>query len=73
MLASFIGLFVWWLLSTVLAALAWPLSYRLFRWLPDRGLGLARLVGWLFTGLLAYWLGFVVNHVAMSVLAWALL
>jgi uncharacterized membrane protein len=72
-LASFIGLFVWWLLSTVLAALAWPLSYRLFRWLPDRGLGLARLVGWLFTGLLAYWLGFVVNHVAMSVLAWALL
>lgn len=72
-MASFIGLFVWWLLSTALAALAWPLSYRLFRWLPDRGLGLSRLVGWLFTGLLAYWLGFVVNHVAMSVLAWALL
>ena len=72
-MASFIGLFVWWLLSTVLAALAWPLSYRLFRWLPDRGLGLSRLVGWLFTGLLAYWLGFVVNHAAMSVLAWALL
>jgi uncharacterized membrane protein len=72
-LASFAGIFVWWLLSVVLAVLAWPLTYRLFRFLPDRGLGLSRLVGWLFTGYVAWVLGFAFNHALMSVAAFTLL
>ena len=41
---------------------SWPLCFLLFRWLPDGGLGIARLVGillisylaWLFAGLGAF-------------------
>jgi uncharacterized membrane protein len=72
-LASFVGLFVWWLLSVALGVLAWPLTHRLFRWLPDRGLAFSRLVGWLFTGYLAWILGFAFNHAVTSMLAWAVL
>jgi uncharacterized membrane protein len=72
-LASFAGIFIWWLLSVVLAVLAWPLTHRLFRFLPDLGLGFARLVGWLFTGTLAWWMGFGINHALVSVLAFVLL
>ena len=72
-MASFVGLFVWWLLSVVLAILAWPLTHRLFRFLPDRGLAFSRLVGWLFTGYLAWILGFAFNHAITSVLAWGVL
>jgi uncharacterized membrane protein len=53
--------------------LAWPLSYRLFQWLPDRGLAFSRLVGWLFTGYAAWLMGFAYNGIATSALAWALL
>jgi uncharacterized membrane protein len=56
-----------------LAFLAWPLTYRLFQWLPDRGLAFSRLVGWLVTGYLAWVLGFVFNSWLTSALAWALL
>lgn len=72
-MASFVGIFVWWIFSVLLAVLAYPLSYRLFRWLPDRGLGFSRLVGWLFTGYVAWILGFAYNGVATSVLAFVLL
>lgn len=72
-MASFVGIFVWWALSVVLAVLAWPLSERLFRHLPDRGLGLARLVGWLATGYVAWILGFAVNHALVSAVAFGLL
>ena len=70
---SFAGLFVWWILSVLLAVLAWPLTYRLFRFLPDRGLGFSRLVGWLFTGYLAWLVGFAFNHALVSVAAFAAL
>lgn len=57
----------------LLALLAWPLSYRLFQWLPDRGLAFSRLIGWLFTGYAAWLMGFAYNGIATSVLAWTLL
>ncbi|HTB21317.1 MAG TPA: DUF2298 domain-containing protein [bacterium] len=72
-MASFAGIFVWWFFSVLLALLAWPLTYRLFQWLPDRGLAFSRLVGWLFTGYLAWCLGFISNSWFSSVLAWAAL
>jgi uncharacterized membrane protein len=72
-LASFGVIFIWWAFSAALAFLAWPLSYRLFRWLPDRGLAFSRLVGWLFTGYVAWILGFAFNGVLTSVLAWLVL
>jgi len=72
-LASFAGIFVWWFFSVLLAVLAWPLAYRLFPWLPDRGLAFSRLVGWLFTGYLAWILGFAWNSWATSMAAWAIL
>jgi len=57
----------------LLAILAWPLTYRLFQWLPDRGLGFSRLIGWLVTGYLAWILGFAYNGIVTSLAAWTLL
>jgi uncharacterized membrane protein len=52
-----IGLaFRWWLASTLLAALAFPLAWRVFTRLKDRGLGFARGLGILASGY-ALWLG----------------
>jgi uncharacterized membrane protein len=52
-----IGLAIgWWLASTLLAALAFPLAWRVFTRLPDRGLGFARALGILVSGY-ALWLG----------------
>jgi uncharacterized membrane protein len=46
----------WWLVSAGLGALAFPLGWRLFTRLPDRGLGFARALGILISGY-ALWLG----------------
>ena len=35
----------WWALIQILGLAAWPLSFRLFRWLPDRGYMLAKPLG----------------------------
>ena len=35
----------WWALLQILGLAAWPLSFRLFRWLPDRGYMLAKPLG----------------------------
>jgi YYY domain-containing protein len=72
-LASFGGIFVWWLASTLLAIVALPVTTQLFRFLPDKGLGLARIVGLLFTGYLAWVLGFAFNSPVTAVLAWVAL
>ena len=69
-MASFGSIFVWWLASTLLAALALPLTTQLFRFLPDKGLGLARIVGLLFTGYIAWILGFAFNGPVTALLAW---
>jgi YYY domain-containing protein len=69
-MASFGSIFVWWLVSTLLALLALPLTTQLFRFLPDKGLGLTRIVGLLFTGYLAWLLGFVSNGPLTTGVAW---
>jgi YYY domain-containing protein len=51
------SLLLWWLLSTVLAALALPLTMTLFRNLPDRGYPLARILGVLLVSFLTWFLG----------------
>jgi uncharacterized membrane protein len=46
----------WWLASAALAALAFPVAWRVFTRLPDRGLGFARALGILTSGY-ALWIG----------------
>jgi YYY domain-containing protein len=46
---------VWWLLLSLVGLLALPLTLRLLRFLPERGLGLSRHVGLLLTGY-SFWL-----------------
>lgn len=46
----------WWVASTVLGAAAFPLGWRLFHRLPDRGFGVSRALGVLLGGYLL-WLG----------------
>lgn len=48
--------FVWWLASTALGALALPLAWRVFTRLPDRGLGFVRPMGILVSGYVL-WIG----------------
>jgi YYY domain-containing protein len=47
---------VWWVWMLVFGLVAWPLAFRLFRWLPDRGYTLARPLG-LLLGSYILWLG----------------
>ncbi len=53
MISQVIG---WWLVSAGLGAAAFPLGWRLFTRLPDRGVGFARAIGILISGY-ALWLG----------------
>jgi uncharacterized membrane protein len=69
-MASFGSIFVWWLASTLLGVLALPLTTQVFRFLPDKGLGFARIVGLLFTGYVAWLLGFAFNSPVTALLAW---
>lgn len=46
----------WWLVSSLLGAIALPLTWRLFSRLPDRGYGFIRALGILGCGYI-YWLG----------------
>lgn len=48
--------FTWWLISTLLGALALPIAWRVFGRLEDRGYGFARALGLLATGYL-FWMG----------------
>ena len=50
-----VPLLIWWLVLEVIGVLAMPIALRLFRFLPDRGLGFARQVGILLGGYL-FWL-----------------
>ena len=47
---------VWWFISTLLGVLAFPLAWRIFNRLPDRGYGFSRALGLIVVGY-AYWLG----------------
>jgi len=48
--------FIWWLMSTLLGALALPIAWRIFGRLEDRGYGFARALGLLLAGYL-FWMG----------------
>ncbi|MGB2897047.1 MAG: DUF2298 domain-containing protein [Anaerolineales bacterium] len=48
--------FIWWLISTLLGALALPIAWRIFGRLEDRGYGFARALGLLVAGYL-FWMG----------------
>ena len=48
--------FVWWLISTLLGALALPIAWRIFGRLKDRGYGFARALGLILGGYI-YWMG----------------
>ncbi len=48
--------FIWWLISTLLGALALPIAWRIFGRLEDRGYGFARALGLLMAGYL-FWMG----------------
>ncbi|MFQ5471732.1 MAG: DUF2298 domain-containing protein [Dehalococcoidia bacterium] len=56
---------VWWLALAAIGVAAFPLTFAFFRWLPDRGFTLSRVVGLL---LLAYgfWMGGVLGLVPAS-------
>ncbi len=45
----------WWLIIQALGLAAWPLAFRLLRWLPDRGYMLAKPLGLLLTSYF-FWL-----------------
>jgi YYY domain-containing protein len=47
---------VWWLWMQVIGLAAWPLAYRFFRRLPDKGYSFARPLGLLLTGYVL-WIG----------------
>ncbi len=60
---------VWWLVSSVLAFLSLPLATKVFKFLPDKGIGFARVLGLMLSAYLAWILGFAFNSVATSALA----
>ncbi|MDF1500883.1 MAG: DUF2298 domain-containing protein [Anaerolineales bacterium] len=45
----------WWLLISLIGLLAWPITWRVFGGLQDRGYGFARITGLLLTGFV-FWL-----------------
>jgi uncharacterized membrane protein len=53
------GILVWWLLISVIGLAAAPLTWRIFKNLPDRGYAFSKPVGLLFVGLVSWLLGFV--------------
>jgi len=53
---SLLHVFSWWLLIQTLGLAALPLTYRLFKWLPDRGYAFAKPLGLLLTSYVL-WLG----------------
>jgi uncharacterized membrane protein len=50
------SILLWWIVSTIIGLLAFPLAWRLFNRLPDRGYGLSRALGLLLSGYIL-WLG----------------
>ncbi|MGE5604053.1 MAG: DUF2298 domain-containing protein, partial [Nitrososphaerales archaeon] len=51
-----LAVLLWWLVITVFGWFAWPLLFPLTRGLADRGLGIARALGWLLLGWI-HWMG----------------
>jgi len=58
----------WWIIIQALGLAAWPLAFRLFRWLPDRGYLLAKPLGLLIVSYL-FWLCVSLQLLPNSVVA----
>jgi uncharacterized membrane protein len=71
-MASLGSIFLWWMLSLALSFVTLPLSTRIFRFLPDKGVGFSRLLGLVLTSYLAWVFGFALNSVFTSFLALAI-
>ncbi len=82
--ADLFSAFRWWAVLAVLGLAATPLTFRLLRWLPDRGYAFTKMIGLLIVGYI-FWLfgslGFLNNSVggtlfgvaalvSLSALAW---
>jgi YYY domain-containing protein len=70
--SAVVAIVVWWLAMQVVGWLAWPLAYRVFHRLPDRGYLLAKGLGWLLVGYgvwLASSLGVLRNSLPTAVVA----
>lgn len=50
------SILLWWLASTLLGLMAFPLAWRIFNRLPDRGYGMSRALGLLLSGYIL-WMG----------------
>jgi uncharacterized membrane protein len=70
-MASLGSILLWWFLSLVLSFATLPLSSRIFRFLPDKGVGLSRILGLALTSYLAWVLGFAYNSAGTSFVALA--
>lgn len=55
-----IDLLFWWLTSTLIALAAFPLAWRFFSRLPDRGFSFSRALGLLLAGYF-YWIGAILD------------
>jgi uncharacterized membrane protein len=56
---------LWWLIIQFFGWLALPVSYRLFRWLPDRGYAFSKALGLLIVSYLL-WLGSITGFLHNS-------
>ena len=74
--STLLAIVVWWLALMLIGVAAWPLTFRLFRGLPNRGYGLSKGLGWLLVGYFV-WLnssvGRLPNRTVTAVLAVILL
>ncbi len=68
-----LSILVWWLLISLFGLAAAPLTWRLFKHLPDRGYAFSKPVGLLWVGLISWLLGFVYFSVLTILFSLALL
>ncbi len=54
-----VGILTWWLLITMIGFITIPITIKAFPNLPDRGLGFAKPLGLLLTGLFSWLVGFI--------------
>ncbi|MEW6517368.1 MAG: DUF2298 domain-containing protein [candidate division FCPU426 bacterium] len=67
------GIFVWWLLITIMGLAVVPIAFRVFPFLPDRGYAFSKPLGLVLVGLLTWWIGQVHFSVLTILLAFGLI
>src|SRR5512134_3687731 len=56
-MSDFLSYLSWWFIVTVCGLVAWPIVFRVFRFLPDRGYSLSKTAGLLAVGYVGWLLG----------------